>query len=107
MSICSCSLDVMYRPMSSVRTTRITLSLTINAKFVRCHVRASEIYSEAKRLFSVRNRDVLLKAKSSHKWWSILKSAVFGVSSSLPPLVGEGGGLVCESVGRADFLTSF
>ena len=34
----------------------------------------------------------------------ILKSAVFGTSSSLPPLVNEGGGLVCESVGKADLL---
>ena len=33
-----------------------------------------------------------------------LKSAVFGLSLSLPPLVSEGGGLVCESVGKADLL---
>ena len=33
-----------------------------------------------------------------------LKSAVFGLSSSLPPRVGGGGGLVCESVGKADLL---
>ena len=41
---------------------------------------------------------------SPHKWWSALKSAVFGSSSSLPPLVSENGGLVCEWVGRADLL---
>ena len=29
----------------------------------------------------------------------------FVVSSSLPPLVGGGGGLVCESVGKADLLS--
>ena len=40
-----------------------------------------------------------------HKWWSTRKSAVFGSSSSLPPLVGPGGGLVCESVGKADLLS--
>ena len=40
-----------------------------------------------------------------HKWWSTLKSAVFGTNSSLPPLVNEGGGLVCESVGKADLLS--
>ena len=34
-----------------------------------------------------------------------LKSAVFGSSTSLPPLVSEGGGLVCESVGKADLLS--
>ena len=40
-----------------------------------------------------------------HKWWSTLKSAVFGSSSSLPKLVSEGGGLVCESGGKADLLS--
>ena len=32
-------------------------------------------------------------------------SAVFGYCSSLPPLGSEGGGLVCESVGKADLLS--
>ena len=31
-----------------------------------------------------------------------LRCAVFGSSSSLPLLVSEGGGLLCESVGKAD-----
>ena len=37
-----------------------------------------------------------------------MKSAVFGSSSdsSLPPLIGAGGGLVCESVGKADMLSA-
>ena len=37
----------------------------------------------------------------------ILKTILplIGSSSSLPPLVGGGGGLVCESVGRADHLS--
>ena len=30
---------------------------------------------------------------------------MFGSSSSLPPLVSEGAGLVCESVGKADLLS--
>ena len=68
-------------------------------------MRANEIYSVAKRQFSVRNRDVLINAQSPHKWWSTLKSAVFGLSSSLPPLVGSGGELVCESVCKADLLS--
>ena len=45
------------------------------------------------------------KVQSPHKWWSTLKSAVFGSGSSLPPLVGPGGGLVCESVGKAGLLS--
>ena len=68
-------------------------------------MKANETYWEAKRQFSARNRDVLMNAQSPHKWWSTLKSAVFGLSSSLPPLVGGGGGLVCESVGKADLLS--
>ena len=75
-------------------------------EFVHCQVRANETYSEAKRQFSARNRDVLIYAQSPHKWWSTLKSALFGLSSSLPPLVGGGGGLVCESVGKADQLSN-
>ena len=68
-------------------------------------MRANETYSETKCQFSVRNRDVLMNAQSPHKWRSTLKSAVFGLSSSLPPLVGGGGGLVCESVGKVDLLS--
>ena len=73
-------------------------------EFVHCQVRANETYSEAKRQFSARNRDVLMNAQSPHKWWSTLMSAVFGLSSSRPTLVGGVGGLVCESVGKADLL---
>ena len=67
-------------------------------------MRANETYSEAKRQFSDRNRAVLMNVQSPHKWWCTLKSVLFGSSSSLPPLVSEGGGLVRESVGNADLL---
>ena len=43
-------------------------------------MRANETYSEAKRQFSDGNRDVLMNVNSLHKWWSTLKSAVFGTS---------------------------
>ena len=66
-------------------------------------VRANETYLEAECMFCIRNRDVLTNTQSLCKWWSTLKSAVFGFS--LPPLVGGGGGLVCESVGKADLLS--
>ena len=72
---------------------------------MRCQVKANETYSEAKRQFNDRKRDALMNVQSPHKWWSTLKSAVFGSSSSLPPLVTEGGGLVCELVGKADLLS--
>ena len=43
-----------------------------------------------------------MNAQSPHKWWSTLKSVVFGLSSSLPQLVGGGGGRV---VGKANLLS--
>ena len=49
-----------------------------------------------------------MNAQSPHKWWSTLKSAVFcsGSDSSIPLLIGSSGGLVCESVGKADMLAA-
>ena len=44
-------------------------------------MRADETYSEANRQFSDRNRDVLMNVQSPYKWWSTLKSVVFGSSS--------------------------
>ena len=46
-----------------------------------------------------------MNAQYPNKWWSNLKSVVFGSSSSLPPLVGGGGGLVYRSVGKPDLLS--
>ena len=74
-------------------------------EFVCCQVRANETYSEAKRQFSDRKIDVLMNIQSPHTCWSTLKSVVFGSSSSLPPLISEGGRLVCESVGKSDLLS--
>ena len=49
-----------------------------------------------------------MNAQCPNNWWSTLKSAVFGSSSdlSLPPLIGAGDGLVCESVEKADLLSA-
>ena len=44
-----------------------------------------------------------MNAQSPHKWRSTLKSAVFGLSSSLSPLVG--GDLMCESAGMVDLMS--
>ena len=74
-------------------------------EFVHYQVRANETYSEDKCQFSDRNRDVFMNVESPHKWWSTLTSVVFGSSSALPPLISEGGGLVCESIGKADLLS--
>ena len=74
-------------------------------EYVRCQVRANGTYSEAKRQFRVRKKVYSYERPFPHQWWSTLKSAVFGLSSSSPHL-GGGGGLVCESGGKADLLTN-
>ena len=51
--------------------------------------------------------ETVMNAQSAHKWWATLKFAVFGLSSSMPLLVGGGGGLVRESVGKADLLSNY
>ena len=80
----------------------------VNREFVHCQRKTNAVYAEAMRQFSVRSRDVLMNAQCPHKWWSTMRSVVFGSSSdsSLPPLIGAGGGLVCESVGKADMLSA-
>ena len=75
-------------------------------EFVHCQVRANETYSEAKRQFSARNRVVLMNAQPLISGDSLL-SLMCSACSSLPPLVGGGGGLVCESVGKAGLLSDY
>ena len=93
-----------HKQEAHLRWTR-DRSLVNYEEFIRCQVTAIETYPEAKHQFINRNRDVLMNVHAPHKWWFIHKSAVFGWSSSLPPLVSEGGGLVCESVDKADLLS--
>ena len=75
-------------------------------EFVHYRRRVNAVYAKAMHQFSVRSQNVLMNAQCPHKWRSTLKSAVFGsgLNSSLSPLIGAGGGLVCESVGKADML---
>ena len=75
-------------------------------EFVHYQRIANAVYAEAMGQFSVRSKDVLMNAQCPHKWWSTLKSTVLGSSSdsSLPPVIGAGGGLVCRTVGKAEML---
>ena len=65
-------------------------------EFLNYQRRANAVFADAVRQFIVRSRDVLMNAQCPYKWWSTLKSAVFGSGSdsSFPPLIGAGGGLV-------------
>ena len=72
----------------------------VNRKdLVDFQVRANETYSEAN-VSLMWETDILMNVLSCHKYKSTLKTVVFGTGSSLPPLVGGGGDLVCEYVVR-------
>ena len=103
-----CRLAFDIRKGAHLRWTR-DLSRVNWDEFVHYQRRANVVYAEAMRQFSARSRDVLTNAQCPHKWWSTLKSAVFGSSSDsfLPPHIGEGEGLVCESVGKVDMLSAY
>ena len=104
LNICSCWLDVMYQPRSSLGVTRINLGLMMMptcfwpqaagsslvdpwslsgllGRVWRCRLRANETYSEAKCQITDRKMDVLMNVHSPHKWSSTLKSVVFGIVS--------------------------
>ena len=66
--------------------------------------RAQSVYDVAERNFYERTRDTLASADCSHKWWSVLKSAVFGATTTIPPLLGTGGLLVTDPVRKANLL---
>ena len=61
-------------------------------EFVDYQKRVNVEYAEAGPQLNVRSRDVLMNEQWSNKRWSTLKLA----------LLGEGGGIVCESVGKVD-----
>ena len=67
---------LMHDPAYKCSNGEPCIAQWLTGKFVRCQVRANETYSEAKRQFSVRNRDVLMNVQSPHKWWTALKSCV-------------------------------
>ena len=55
-----------FKQAAHLRWTRDRSQVNLE-EFVHCQVRANETYSEAKRQFSVRIRDVLMNAQSPHK----------------------------------------
>ena len=60
------------------------------------------VYVAVERVFSERRTSILANALNPRKWWSIVKAAVFGASSSLPLLVDKG----CRLVWSADLNAS-
>ena len=69
--------------ISSGRRNRSDLTWN---NFVRLRSVANEVYSCAEREYNSGVKETLENATQSHKWWSTLKSALFGIDDGMPPL---------------------
>ena len=52
-------------------------------------------------------KSLLTNAPNPRKWWSTVKTAVFGASSSLPPLLDRGGKLVRSTDEKSSLLSAY
>ena len=66
--------------------------LTWNS-YVQLRSVAQEVYAFAEREYNHGIKETLLGATQPHKWWSTLKSALFGVDDGMPPLLKPDGPL--------------
>ena len=73
-------------------------------EYVHARSLAEKTYRDAEKEYVSSVRKKLSNSSDPHKWWSTLKSAVFGLCSSLPPLLSDGGELVTNPKGKADLL---
>ena len=62
-------------------------------KYVNLRNAAQEAYAAAEKEYNNSVRDTLIKTTNSHKWWSTLKTALFGVDVAVPPLLRPNGSL--------------
>ena len=69
---------------------------------------AQETYAAAEKEYNGGVRDLLIGTTNSHKWWSTLKTALFGVDVAVPPLLRLDGSLsYCRKEKAALFADVF
>ena len=62
--------------------------------YVNLRNAAQETYATAEKEYNDGVRDTLIGTTNSHKWWSTLKTALFGVDVVVPPILRPDGSLV-------------
>ena len=75
-------------------------------EYVRCRRRAQAIYNVACTEFNNNLCDSLTSAQHPHKWWSILKTFLFGVNTSLPSIRTEDGSLTYDPSEMAEVFST-
>ena len=66
---------------------------------------ASSVYAEAEYRYNLHARGVLEECTESHKWWTTLKSSIFGSDSSMPPLMTSSGAVSNAPRDRSELLS--
>ena len=61
--------------------------------YVRLRSIAQRTYNDSEKRYNETVKDTLLGASSPHKWWSTLKSALFGNETTIPPILKPDGSL--------------
>ena len=72
--------------------------------FTELRRQAQDIYMRAERAYNDGVKEVLLSSSDDHKWWSTLKSSLFGVDSSMPPLLNADGSAIYCPKAKAERL---
>ena len=76
--------------------------------YVNLRNSAQETYAAAEKEYNDGVRDTLIGTTNSHKWWSTLKTALFGVDVAVPPLLRPDGSLThCPKEKAALFADVF
>ena len=76
--------------------------------YVNLRNSAQETYAAAEKEYNDGVRDTLIGITNSHKWWSTLKTALFGVDVAVPPLLRPDGSLThCPKEKAALFADVF
>ena len=74
--------------------------LTWNS-YVRLRAAASRVYASAEKEYNDNTRDNLLGTTQANKWWSVLKTALFGNDMTIPPLLKPDGSLTHDPKEKA------
>ena len=72
--------------------------------YVQLRSAAQDVYAAAEREYNSGIKDTLLGALQSHKWWSTLKSALFGIDDGMPPLLKPDGSLAHSPKEKSELL---
>ena len=63
------------------------------------------IYTAAEAEYNCHSRRILSDCDQPHKWWDTLKTSLFGVSSSMPPLITSNGTVTNSPQERCELLS--